>query len=225
MSQTLETYLLAIHGKLAPKTLEAAREVHNRTAGAPQNVAVARSLGDLSHMVYIPVDHSGPEAGEFLVLDQWNNLDGINQFFANPTVQEQAGQIFVERDPVVWKPAEGLITYHFPAPADRKDRIIGVVRGLVRSQADALKMHNALVGSAINKARAAGNMSHEPFFRMAAPGSPEALEFFAVDVWFDAAGMQKHYEDPEFMKGFMQMFTAEPMATIWVHPAGEWVEW
>ena len=68
-------------------------------------------------------------------------------------------------------------------------------------------------------------MSHEPFFRMAAPGSPEALDFFAVDVWFDAAGMNKHYDDASFMDGFMHMFAAEPMASIWVAPAGEWVEW
>jgi hypothetical protein len=225
MSQSLEVYLLAIYGKLAPKTIESARVVHNRTAGAPQNVAAARSLGDLVHMVYVPGDQAGPASGAFLILDQWNNLDGINQFFANHTVQEQAGEIFTERDPVVWKPAEGLISYHFPAPAGQKNRLVGVVRGVVHSQSEALKVHNALVSSAIGKARAAGNMSHEPYFRMAAPGTPEALEFFAVDVWYDAAGMARHYADPEVMAGFMQMFAAPPMATVWTSPAGEWVEW
>jgi hypothetical protein len=224
MSQS-EVYLLAIYGKLAPKTIEAARVVHNQTAGAPQNVAAARSLGDLSHMVYVPLGQNGSGAGQFLILDIWNNLDGINKFFANPTVQEQAGQIFSERDPVVWKPADGLISYHFPAPADRKERIVGVVRGQVHSQADALKTHNALVGAVTPQARAAGSMSHEPYFRLTPPGSPQTNEFFAVDFWFDAAGMQKQYQDPEFLKGFMQMFAAEPMSSLWVHPVGEWVEW
>jgi hypothetical protein len=225
MNQSLEVYLLAIYGKLAPKTIEAARELHNRTAGAPQNVAAARSLGDLSHMVYVPAGQVGPESGQFLILDIWSSIEGINQFFANPTVQEQAGQIFSERDPVVWKPADGLISYHFPSPADRKDRIVGVVRGQVRSEAEALKAHNGLVGPSVSKTRAAGIMSHEPYFRLAPPGSPQALEFFAVDFWYDANGMQRVYSDPEFMKGFMQMFAAEPMASTWVHPAGEWVEW
>ena len=225
MTQSLEVYLLAIYGKLAPKTLEAARLVHNRTAGDVQNVAAARSLGDLSHMVYVPVDQPSPASGAFLILDQWNNLDGINQFFANHIVQEQAGEIFSERDPLVWKPADGLISYHFPAPSGKKDRLVGVVRGVVHSQAGALKVHNALVSASIGKARAAGNMSHESYFRLAAPGSPETLEFFAVDVWYDAAGMAKHYADPDVMAGFMQMFAAPPMATVWTAPAGEWVEW
>ncbi len=83
-------YLLSIRGALAPKTLEAARAVHNETAGAPANVAAARALGDLSHMVYVPMEHDGHHGNEFLILDQWNSLEGLNQFFANPHVQEQA---------------------------------------------------------------------------------------------------------------------------------------
>src|SRR5438093_807759 len=114
--QRLETYLLAIRGTLAPATLEAARIIHNETAGAPPNVAAARSLGDLCHNVYVPPDLPTAGAGEFLILDVWNNLEGLNQFFANPHVQEQGGQIFSTRDPVVWTPAQGFFRYHLPAP-------------------------------------------------------------------------------------------------------------
>ncbi len=63
-------YLLSIRGILALKTLEAARAVHNETAGAPANVAAARALGDLSHMVYVPMEHEGHHGNEFLILDQ-----------------------------------------------------------------------------------------------------------------------------------------------------------
>lgn len=218
-------YLLAIHGALAPKTLEAARQLHNETAGAPDNVAAARSLGDLSHMVYTPIDHQGPAAGEFLILDQWNKLDGLNQFFANPQVQHAGGLIFSQRDPVVWQPAEGFMSYHFPAPYGRNDRIVAVVRGKVRSIEEARARHNELVGGSVNQARMAGNLSHEAYLRLAQPGTPESLEFYAVDVWFDMAGMGKHYDDPAFMAGFEKMFAGEPTATIWSHPAGSWVEW
>ena len=38
-------------------------------------------------------------------MDVWNNLEGLNEFFANLQVQEQAGRIFSRRDPVVWAPA------------------------------------------------------------------------------------------------------------------------
>jgi quinol monooxygenase YgiN len=225
MDQNRPTYLLAIHGTLKAKTLEAARSTHNETAGAPPNVAAARSLGDLSHMVYVPADRQGPAAGEFLILDIWNSLEGLNQFFADPHVQQGGDLIFTKRDPAVWQPAEGFATYHFPAPHDKPERWVGVVRGPVRSRAEAQTVHNNLVGGAVNLARAAGNLSHEAYFRLAPPGSPEALEFFAVDVWMDAQGMAKYYDNPEFMKGLMQMFAAEPAATVWTHPAGQWVEW
>ena len=59
--ETLSIYLLSIRGTLSAPTLEESRSIHNETAGAPANVAAAQSLGDLSHMVYVPA--GGPEAG------------------------------------------------------------------------------------------------------------------------------------------------------------------
>lgn len=218
-------YLLAIRGTLAPSTLEAARAVHNETAGAPANVAAARSLGDLSHMVYVPSDRPKGGAGEFLILDLWNNLDGLNQFFTNKQVQEQAGRIFSARDPVVWAPAEGFLTYGFPAPYGKNERIVGVVRGKLRSRADAKMRHNALVAGQMNKARMGGIVSHDAYFQFSPPGTPETLEFFAVDVWMGASGMGQYYGDPEFLRGFQELFTAAPSTSTWVHPAGDWVEW
>jgi hypothetical protein len=38
------------------------------------------------------------------------------------------------------------------------------------------------IAKTIGKARKAGNLSHQAYFRMAAPGSPEAMEFFAVGM-------------------------------------------
>ncbi len=225
MSDSFEVYLLSIRGKLAAKTLDAARALHNDTAGKPQNVAAARSLGDLSHMVYVPLGHNGPEAGDFLILDQWDSLEGLNQFFANPQVQHEAGEIFSERDAVVWKPAEGLLAYHFPAPAGRNDRFVAVVAGKVRSQEEAKRVNNALVSKYHQQSRAGGNLSHETYFRMAAPGSPESLQFLAIDTWYDGAGLQKQFENQEFGQGVMQMFDGQPMIAIWVSPPGSWVEW
>jgi len=205
--------------------LEAARAIHNETAGAPANVAAAKSLGDLSHMVYGPLGQTGEAAGEFLIMDIWNNLEGLNQFFANPQVQEQAERIFSQRDPVVWAPAEGFYSYHFPAPYGQNERFVGVVRGTVRSRAEMLAAHNALVGKQVNKARAAGNLSHEAYFRLSPPGSPESLEFFAVDVWQNAAGMGEYYQDPAFMSNYQNWFAGAPTTGVWVHPQGDWVEW
>jgi len=225
MKQEMALYLLAIRGTLAPSTLEAARAIHNETAGAPENAAAAQALGDLSHMVYVPLDQPQAGAGEFLILDLWNNLEGLNQFFANPQVQEQAGRIFSARDPVVWAPADGFLSYHFPAPYGKNERIVAVVRGMVRSRAEAQAIHNAIVARQVNKARRAGDLSHQAYFRLAPPDTPEALEFFAVDVWMSASGMGQYYQDPEFLAGFKDLFAAPPSTSVWVHPAGDWVEW
>lgn len=227
INQATSPYLLAIRGTLAPPTLEAARAIHNQTAGAPANVAAAQALGDLSHMVYVPVGgQTNPErAGEFLILDLWNSLNGLNRFFENPQVQEQAGQIFTARDPVVWAPASGLLSYHFPAPHGKNERIVAIVRGPVRSHEEARTVHNAIVAAQVSKARRASALSHEAFFRLAPPNTPEALEFFAVDVWTSASEMDAYYQEPDLMEGFQNLFAGPPITSTWVHPAGEWVEW
>src|SRR5258708_13597774 len=104
----------------------------------------------------------------------------MNKFLDNPHVQEQAGQIFSDRDPVVWAPATGFMDYHFPAPFGKNDRFVGVVRGMVKSRADAMKVHNPLAESSVNNSLIPGNISHEAFFRPIPPGSPESLLLFSV---------------------------------------------
>ena len=225
----LSLFLLAIRGTLAPATLEAARKVHNQTAGDPAGVAAAQSLGDVSHMVYIPAMHDEHAktkgAGEFLIMDLWTSIEGLNTFFADKQVQEGGSMIFAERDPVVWSAAPGFTSYQIPAPFGMNDRFITTARATVKSVDEARKLHNAAVAKTISKARRAGNLSHESYFRMAAPGSPEAMEWFGVDVWVRPDDMMSLYEDPEFLEGFNHMFTAEAETAVWVHPKGNWTEW
>ncbi|HLO29119.1 MAG TPA: hypothetical protein VK249_08295 [Anaerolineales bacterium] len=225
----LSIYLLAIRGTLAPDTLEAARQVHNQTAGNPAGVAAAQSLGDVSHNVFVPVEHEGHAktkgAGEFLILDLWTSVEGLNTFFSDKQVQEGGSMIFTERDPVVWHAAEGFTSYHIPAPFGVNDRFVTTLRGTLKSIDEACRLHNSSIARTISKARKAGNLSHEAYLRMAAPGSPEAMEFFGVDVWTRLDDMMGYYEDPEFLEGFDHLFTAEGTTGLWVHPKGDWVEW
>jgi len=225
----LNVFLLSIRGTLAPDTLEAARKVHNQTAGNPAGIAAAQSLGDVSHMVHIPMQHNGHAknegAGEFLILDLWTSIEGLNTFFSDKQVQEGGSMIFSERDPVVWSAAPGFTSYHIPAPFGLNDRIVTTVRGTLKSVEEARTLHNASIAKTIGKARKAGNLSHEAYLRMAAPNTPEALEFFGVDVWLRADDMMAFYEDPEFLEGFNHMFTDEANTGVWVHPKGDWTEW
>jgi hypothetical protein len=229
MNDRLSLYLLTIRGTLLPETVEAARKVHNQTAGAPPNIAAAQSLGDVSHMVYVPLPHDGhvgPKgAGEFLIMDLWNSMEGLNTFFSDPHVQEGGGMIFSQRDPVVWAPADDFAGFHIPAPFGKNDRIVTVVRGTVKSMDEARKLHNTAIIKTVGKARKLGMLSHEAYFRMAAPNSPETLEFFGVDVWMSGDGMGDYYSDKDFLAGFDHLFTAEAADSVWVHPKGDWVEW
>ena len=229
MNDPLPLYLLTIRGTLLPETLEAARKVHNQTAGAPPNIAAAQSLGDVSHMVFVPMPHDGHAktkgAGEFLIMDLWNSMEGLNTFFADPHVQEGGSMIFNQRDPVVWAPADGFASFHIPAPFGKNDRIVTVVRGTVMSMGDAKKLHNTAIIKTLGKARKLGMLSHEAYFRMAAPNSPEALEYFGVDVWMSGEGMGDFYGDEDFLASFNHFFTAEAADSVWVHPKGDWTEW
>jgi quinol monooxygenase YgiN len=217
--------LLTIRGTLAPATQEDARQLHNKTAGDPASIAAARSLGDISHMVYAPLAPATAGAGDILFMDLWTSTDGLSQFFANPQVQAQAAQIFSERDPVVWDPASDFLSYHLPAPYGQNDRFVALARGTVRSREEALAAHNTIVASQLNNARMAGTLSHEPYFRAAAPGEPETLEFLSVDVWMNASTMQQFYADPDFQAALATLFVAAPDVSAWTSPAGSWTEW
>lgn len=229
MSDQVTLYLLTIRGTLSPATLEEARQVHNQTAGNPAGVVAAQALGDVSHMVYVPLPHDGhvpaQGAGELLIMDLWKSVDGLNTFFADPHVQAGGGMIFTSRDPVVWAPAEGFTSFHIPAPFGKNERIIAVVRGTVKSKAEAQRLHNTAISQTISKARQLGLLSHEAYFRLAPPDAPEALEFFAVDVWMRGDGMGDFYSDADFLAGFNHLFTAEAHDSVWIHPQGEWIEW
>jgi len=229
MSDQLTLYLLTIRGTLKPSTLEEARKVHNMTAGNPDGVAAAKSLGDVSHMVYIPLQHDEHDkakgAGEFLIMDLWTSPDGLNTFFSDHNVQEGGAMIFSDRDPILWAPAQGFTSYHIPAPFGMNDRFITTARATVKSLEEARELHNKAVAKTTSKARKAGNLSHESYFRMAAPGSPEALEWLGVDVWMRPDEMMSLYEDPEFLEGFDHMFTGEANVGVWTHPKGDWTEW
>lgn len=218
-------YLLTIRGVLASATIEDARLLHNRTGGDPNNIAAARSLGDISHMAYVPATPPTTGAGDVLFMDLWTSAEGLGRFFANPQVQSQAGQIFAERDPVVWDTAAGFVGYHLPAPHGRNDRIVVLVRGTVNSRQAAMAGHNAIVAGQIGAARLAGIVSHDAYFRLGAPGGPETLEFLAVDVWTDAAKMQQYYAAPELQKAIGALFAQAPDTSIWTAPTGEWAEW
>jgi len=100
-----------------------------------------------------------------------------------------------------------------------------VVRGTVNSKEEAKELHNTAMTKTISKARKSGMLSHEAYFRLAAPNSPHALEYFGVDVWMNGEGMGDYYGDEDFLESFNHFFTTEATDSVWMHPQGDWVEW
>jgi hypothetical protein len=224
MSLNNDIVLLAIRGALKPTTIEEARAVHNQTAGNSQGVAAARALGDLSHNVYVPLQDAPSVASELLILDLWNSVEGLGKFFADPQAQAGGNMIFASRDPVVWRlaPTSGFI---LPTPASRDRRFVGIIRGRVKSREAATDAFDTFARRAINAGRLAGQISHQVFFRLAPPDAPPSLELLGVDVWMDAEGMSRVYDDRAHLAPIADVFAEAPTTSRWKQPAGSWVEW
>jgi hypothetical protein len=222
MNTTDAPVLLTVRGHAIPKTTDAARALHNETAGSQQGIAAARSLGDLSHKVYAPVTKAGGTAeGELLFMDFWTSPQGIGQFFSNAHVQEQGNKLFSKRDAVVWMPARGAFYFDLPAAQGRNDRFLGVVRSVVKSPEDAIGAFQKALAPTLGDARRRGQLSHHIYFRIPMPGETLPPEMIGIDLWCDAEGMQEHYRE---LKGLDGAFAAKPAMSVWEQAPGfsEW---
>jgi hypothetical protein len=216
-------YLLTVRGQRVPPTLDATRTVHNATAGAPSGVAAARSLGDLSHNVYSGI--SDELSGELLFLDLWNSLAGLGTFFAQKEVQEGAGTLFSGLEQVVWAPLDGFVGYHLTVPSGRSTGGLGLLRTTVSSLDKAATAFSAYTAATINKARAAGIVSHSVWARVPAPGGPPVDEIIAVDIWLDADDMNRYYDLGVGFEHLGPVFAGTPDTSAWRSAPGDWVEW
>ena len=218
-----DTFLLAVRGTPVSASLEEARKIHNATAGAPQSIAGARSLGDLSHNVYTPYGESA--SPELLFIDFWNSLSGLGQFFQNKMVQEAASQLFASRDGVVWARARDFGAFHLTVPSGPAPQGVGIIRARVTSLEDAAKAFRAYSAATINVSRLHGIVSHSQYTRVPNPGEDAPLEVFGVDVWLDADRMSSYYELGLGFENFSAAFAGPPETSVWQSAPGQWAEW
>jgi hypothetical protein len=164
--------LLTVRGTLIPESLEAARRLHNETAGSARGIAAARALGDLSHNVYVALGspQTSAAATEVLFLDRWDSPAGIFQFFSNPEVQHQGDRLFSKREGTVWTPACGSFSYCLPVPKARGERYVGMIRGAIHSPEHAIAVF-ADDSKAQRDARRRGIASHELFIKVSRPAT------------------------------------------------------
>ncbi len=220
--------LLTVRGTYIPANLDAARTLHNDTAGSEQGIAAARSLGDLSHKVYAPCAKGGPmsnaKTGELLFVDTWTDPGGIQTFFSNEHVVAQADKMFSARNPTVWMPARGSFSFNLPAAMDKQERYVGMLRAPVKSPEAAIAAFGEGVMKGQRAARQRGQLSHQLFIKLTPPGSAGPVEVLGLDLWSSLEGMLAHYGD-EHMAVIRNCFAGAPDPSIWEQPSGRWSEW
>lgn len=221
--------LLTVRGTLVPKDLEQARVLHNETAGSAPGIAAARALGDLSHQVYAPTTRfkgSDAKPGELLFIDRWDSAEGLMQFFSNAHVQEQGGKLFSAREPAVWMAARGSFSYTLPPTRGKDERIVGIIRGTLKSAEEALAIFGDVDAKSQRDARRRGLVSHELFIKVDPAADKSApLELLGVDLWHDFGGMSEHYGDQTHMSRLGAVFAGRPATSVWEAAPGNWSEW
>jgi hypothetical protein len=217
------TYLLTVRGATVPSSLDETRDIHNSTAGAPQSAAGARALGDLSHNVYAPIGKDLD--GQLLFIDLWNSVSGLNMFFSNPQVQAAAGQLFSNRDGIVWSRLEGFGAFQLSLPSGRSIGAVGLIQVPVTSVEQAAEAFSAYAATTINTARSYGIVSHSTWLRVPNPGEAPTKELIGVDFWMDADRMNEYYDLSLGFEHFGPVFAGSPDTSVWRAAPGEWVEW
>jgi len=215
--------VLTVRGNFLPPSLAATRTLHDQTAGSSEGIAAARSFGDLSHKVYLPLGVAQPT--ESLFVDVWTSAQGIQKFFANEQVIQQGSKLFKSREGTVWMPAVGAFSFHLPAPASKRARTLGMLRATVTSPEKAIEVFRSTLSAALPDARKRGQLSHQIFLRLAPPGDPSPPELLGLDEWADLEGMNEHYQDPRHMGPLSKAFADAPQTSAWQQPDPSWSEW
>jgi hypothetical protein len=216
-----DVFLLTVRGTPTTDAVEVARDLHNATAGDPNSVAGAKSLGDLSHNVFRPA-----EQGELrlMFIDSWNSPSGVGQFFGNPQVAEAADKLFAERQATLWAPAPGFGSYTLPVPSGRSVAGVGYLRVPLTSLDDAGPAFHAHAAAGINRARMAGQVAHQMWLPVPMPGAEPTVEVLGIDYWLDVSQMIDYYNRGDFSQ-VAPVFAAAPESDTWRSAGADWVEW
>jgi hypothetical protein len=215
------TFLLTVRGTIAASSAEEARGIHNMTAGNPAGVEAARSLGDLSHNVYVGM--GSEHEHELLFLDYWNSLSGLGQFFSDPQVQQGAGMLFSTMDNPVWVAAADFGSFHLAIPSGKTPAGVGLLRAKVSSVDKAAAAFRDYASATINPARRHGIVSHSLWIKAVNEG--ETPEIVGLDLWLDADAMAAYYKLSLGFEILGPVFAGAPDETIWRAAPGEWIEW
>ena len=99
-------YYTTVRARLKDADPEAAREAHTAVVGRlrPGNA----ELGGVGQRVYANVQ----DPQEFVALDTWESMEGLQQAFGNPDTQREIGSLFEGQPEVtIWSPRDGWTAF------------------------------------------------------------------------------------------------------------------
>ena len=213
-------YAVLVRGELFTADLTAAQDYHDTLAA--QGEQPAKDAGDFGHDALLGTTLLGTTENAFLGLDRWDNLAGLEAFYADPMFVQAFGMLF-SAPPAVetfqYQPEWhnwGDLTSGDSAP----QYFFVVVRGhLVEADPAAAQMaHDAVAAGGEATAAMLGDMAHVVF-----TGVQDPQEFLAIDIWHDSTNIETLYTDPDFVMAFASLFDAPP--TIGVYQSTNWHQW
>ena len=90
-------YVSIVRAKLRGADAQAAQKMHDATV--EQLSALTRPMGATGHRAYL----NPQKPMEFLAIDRWNNMEGLQKFMGDPKVAEAFGALFEgQPDISVW---------------------------------------------------------------------------------------------------------------------------
>ena len=212
-------YAVLVRGELFTTDLDEAQTLHDMLASGGEEAA--KEAGDFGHDALLGTDILGTTPNEFLGLDRWNDLAGLEAFYADPAFQEAFGMLFAA-------PPTVEVFAHQPewhgwgslTAGDPHDPyFFVVVRGrLADEPAASQAKHDAVAAGGEMDAKALGDVAHVVF-----TGVADSREFLAIDVWSASDGIAALYGDPAFQEAFATLFEAPP--SLGVYQSTSWHQW
>jgi hypothetical protein len=217
---TAEEYVVLVRGELFTDDIGEAQAYHdNLASGGEQS---AKDAGDFGHDAMLGTTLLGTTENAFLGLDRWNEIEGLQAFYSDPTFAEAFGMLFA--DPPTVETFRHRPDWHGWGDLRSGDsadpHYFVVVRGhLAESEpAAAQATHDAIASGGQDDAMAAGDVTHVVF-----TGVEDAQAFLAVDIWHDESNIESLYTDPAFVAAFASLLDGPPV--IGVYRSTDWHQW
>jgi quinol monooxygenase YgiN len=81
-------YITIVRGRLRDDDQTAAMNAHNAIVDKLR--PMSEPMGAAGHQAYVEPQ----DPGSFVAIDRWSNIEGLQQFLGNPSVQTELGSMF-----------------------------------------------------------------------------------------------------------------------------------